>query len=245
VQDIGMENKGLEYSEYMTKESLAQQGGYGMTNKGPQHDEAWLIFMDMVNNELPTFEDKAEALHYFPMWRTWFGLCGFCKLPWNDVVDPKNKLSPEPQKIMHHVENYRQIFIGVTGMEIDYDDIITQSERVYNMQRVLNIRLGKGLREHDAIPYRSAGPVTEEEFLSRQERYDGQLREWLNLNPEEMTLEEKMTAHREYRTDRYEKLLDAVYARRGWTNNGVPTPEHLKKLGIDYPDVLAVVEKHL
>jgi aldehyde:ferredoxin oxidoreductase len=70
LQDIGMENKGMEYSEYMTKESLAQQGGYGLTNKGAQHDEAWLIFMDMVNNQIPTFEAKAEALHYFPMWRT-------------------------------------------------------------------------------------------------------------------------------------------------------------------------------
>ena len=86
LQDIGMENKGLEYSEYVSKESLAQQGGFAMTNKGPQHDEAWLIFMDMVNNQLPTFEDKADALHYFPMWRTWFGLCGLCKLPWNDVT---------------------------------------------------------------------------------------------------------------------------------------------------------------
>ncbi|PLW93208.1 MAG: aldehyde:ferredoxin oxidoreductase, partial [Marinilabiliales bacterium] len=47
LQDIGMENKGLEYSQYISKESLAQQGGYAMTNKGPQHDEAWLIFMDM------------------------------------------------------------------------------------------------------------------------------------------------------------------------------------------------------
>ena len=27
MQDIGMEAKGLEFSEYMTKESLAQQGG--------------------------------------------------------------------------------------------------------------------------------------------------------------------------------------------------------------------------
>ncbi|NOR15630.1 MAG: aldehyde:ferredoxin oxidoreductase, partial [Candidatus Aminicenantes bacterium] len=40
LQDIGMENKGLEYSQYVPKESLAQQGGYAMTNKGPQHDEA-------------------------------------------------------------------------------------------------------------------------------------------------------------------------------------------------------------
>ena len=81
-----MESKGLEFSEYMTKESLAQQGGYGLALKGPQHDEAWLIFLDMVHNFMPTFEQKAEALHWFPMWRTWFGLNGLCKLPWNDVV---------------------------------------------------------------------------------------------------------------------------------------------------------------
>jgi aldehyde:ferredoxin oxidoreductase len=60
LQDIGMEAKGLEYSEYVTKESLAQQGGYGLALKGPQHDEAWLIFLDMVHNLMPTFEQKAE-----------------------------------------------------------------------------------------------------------------------------------------------------------------------------------------
>ena len=86
LQDIGMEVKGLEVSEYVTKESLAQQGGYAMANKGAQHDEAWLIFMDMVNKQIPTFENKAEALHYFPMFRTWFGLMGLCKLPWNDIT---------------------------------------------------------------------------------------------------------------------------------------------------------------
>ncbi|MCD4739459.1 MAG: aldehyde:ferredoxin oxidoreductase [Anaerolineae bacterium] len=245
VQDIGMEAKGLEYSEYLTKESLAQQGGYGLSNKGPQHDEAWLIFMDMVNHEIPTFEDKAEALHYFPMWRTWFGLCGFCKLLWNDVVDPKNALTAEPQKIPHHVENYRQIYTGVTGHEITTQDIIDQSERVYNFQRVFNIRLGYGRRDHDAIPYRSAGPVTEEEYLSRQERYDNQLREWLDLDPESMTLAEKMATHRRYREEQYEHLIDAVYQRRGWTNNGVPTPEKLRSLGIAYPELLAVVHEAL
>ena len=40
-------------------------------------------------------------------------------------------------------------------------------------------------------------------------------------------------------------MKDAVYERRGWTKNAVPKPETLKKLGIDYPDVLAVVKKHL
>lgn len=245
VQDIGMEAKGLEYSEYLTKESLAQQGGYGLTNKGPQHDEAWLIFMDMVNNQIPTFEDKAEALHYFPMFRTWFGLCGFCKLPWNDVVAPQNAEAEEPAKFPQHVQNYVDVYSAVTGKEVTNQDLVDMSERVYNLQRVFNIRLGYGLREHDAIPYRSAGPVTEEEYESRAERYDKQLREWLDLNPEEMSIEEKMKAHRQYRMGRYEKLIDAVYERRGWNNNGAPTVEKLKSLGIDYPDVLAVVKKHL
>ncbi|HHS96999.1 MAG TPA: aldehyde:ferredoxin oxidoreductase [Chloroflexi bacterium] len=245
VQDIGMEAKGLEYSEYVCKESLAQQGGYGLTNKGPQHDEAWLIFMDMVSNLLPTFEDKAEALHYFPMWRTWFGLCGFCKLPWNDIVPPDNAMTDEPAKIPAHVQNYVEIFSGVTGKEVTADDLITMSERVYNFQRVFNIRLSKGLREHDAVPYRSMGPVTVEEYESRAERYDKQLRELLGLDPEKMTTEEKLAALRKYREEQYEKLIDAVYARRGWTKNGVPTLETLKRLGIDYPDVVEVVKKHL
>ena len=245
VQDIGMEAKGLEYSEYVCKESLAQQGGYGLTNKGPQHDEAWLIFMDMVSNLLPTFEDKAEALHYFPMWRTWFGLCGFCKLPWNDIVPPDNAMTDEPAKIPAHVQNYVEIFSGVTGKEVTADDLITMSERVYNFQRVFNIRLGKGLREHDAVPYRSMGPVTVEEYESRAERYDKQLRELLGLDPEKMTTEEKLAALRKYREEQYEKLIDAVYARRGWTKNGVPTLETLKRLGIDYPDVVEVVKRHL
>lgn len=242
MQDIGMENKGLEYSQYVSKESLAQQGGYAMTNKGPQHDEAWLIFMDMVNNQIPTFEKKAEALHYFPMFRTWFGLNGLCKLPWNDVEPVNNKETDEPAKVPEHVDNYVTIFNAVTGMNIDKHEIIRQSERVYNFQRIFNIRRGYGLRKHDAQPYRAAGPVTQEEYLSRQERYDKQLLELIGKNPEGMSLEEKMKATREYRENRYEQLLDAVYNRRGWTPNGVPTPEHLKNIGMELPELLEVVK---
>ena len=166
MQDIGMEVKGLEYSEYMPKESLAQQGGYALANKGPQHDEAWLIFMDMVNNQIPTFEDKAEALHYFPMFRTWFGLVGFCKLPWNDIFPENNKYQHEPAKIPEHVQNYVNVFNGVTGMNIDGAEMIRQSERVYNFQRAFNIRRGYGTRKDDMPPFRALGPVTEQEYLS-------------------------------------------------------------------------------
>lgn len=242
LQDIGMENKGLEYSEYVSKESLAQQGGFAMTNKGPQHDEAWLIFMDMVNNQIPTFENKAEALHYFPMFRTWFGLVGLCKLPWNDVEPANNAETDEPAKVPEHVDNYVTIYKAVTGKPFDKHEMIRMSERVYNFQRIFNIRRGYGTRKFDAQPYRAAGPVTKEEYESRSERYDKQLKEKIGVDPEGLSTEEKMKITRKYREEQYEKLLDAVYFRRGWTKNGVPKIEHLKKLGMDLPELIEVVK---
>ncbi len=197
INDIGMENKGLEYSQDLSKESLAQQGGYALTNKGPQHDEAWLIFMDMVNKQLPTFEDKAEALYYFPLFRTWFGLNGFCKLPWNDVVPANNSQQPEAHKVPEHVQNYVDLFSATTGIKIDKDELIRQSARVYNFQRIFNIRMGKGLRQHDAAPYRSVGPVTVEEYESRRDRYDDQMRKEIGIDPEGRTTEEKVRITRQ------------------------------------------------
>lgn len=245
LQDIGMEAKGLEYSQYLSKESLAQQGGYTFANKGPQHDEAWLIFMDMVNNQIPTFADKAEALHYFPMFRTWFGLMGFCKLPWNDIFPENNKYQDEPAKIPEHVQNYVDIYNGVTGSNVNNKDIIIQSERVYNFQKVFNLRLGGGSRESDMPPYRAVGPVTKEEYLSREERYNKELVEKVGMDPKKMNLEEKMVATREYRMSQYIKLMDTVYKRKGWSDQGVPTIKKLKELGMDFPEVIEVVKRYL
>jgi len=244
LQDIGMEIKGMEISEYMTKESLAQQGGYALASKGAQHDEAWLIFMELVHKQLPTFEAKAEALHYFPMWRTWFSLHGLCKLPWNDIIPESNKTAKEPSKVPEHVENYTWLHEGVTGEKVTIDDILLQSERVYNFQRVFNLRLGYGTRRYDYPPYRAMGPVTAAEYESRAERYDKSLREDVGVDPSMMGTEEKMAILRKYREDRYEKLVDAVYKRRGWTADGVPSVETLQRLKIDFPEVVALVQKH-
>lgn len=242
VWDIGMEVKGMEISEYMTKESLAQQGGYGMAVKGAQHDEAWLIFMDMVKNEIPTFEDKAEALHYFPLWRTWFSLHGLCKLPWNDVVPTNNKETDEPNKVPEHVENYTWLYQGLSGKPTRPEDLIAQSERVYTFQRLFALRLGFGTREHDYPPYRAMGPVFPLEYTSREERYDKQLRELAGINPDGMSVEEKVAALRSYREQQYETLVNAVYERRGWDANGIPTLDKIRTLGIDFPDVVALVK---
>jgi len=244
LQDIGMESKGLEFSEYMTKESLAQQGGYGLALKGPQHDEAWLIFLDMVHNFMPSFEQKAEALHWFPMFRTWFGLCGLCKLPWNDIVPEDNKDTAEPAKVMKHVDWYADYFTAVTGRQVAPDDLITMSEAVYNFQRIFNLKMGYGTRQHDTVPYRAVGPVTVEEYASRRERYDSQLIEKYDVDIDGKDTPWKVAELRRRREAQYETLKDAVYQRRGWTAEGIPTVATVKRLGIDFPEVLTVLAEN-
>ena len=144
-----------------------------------------------------------------------------------------------------HVDNYLALYTGITGKPLDRKSLIEQSERVYNFQRVFNLRMGQGVREFDMPPYRAVGPVTKEEYESRAERYDGQLKDIVGVDPAGKTTEEKMKLHREWRMGRYNQLVDAVYKRRGWTPNGVPTMETLKKFGIDFPDVVAVVRPHV
>ena len=80
------------------------------------------------------------------------------------------------------------------------------------------------------------------------------LRRYIDKNPmdnfavslkeevEKMSLKEKMAATRKHREGEYEKLIDAVYPKRGWNLNGVPTIAHLKELGMDLPELLEVVE---
>jgi len=178
------------------------------------------------------------------MWRTWFSLHGLCKLPWNDITPVSNKTAKEPQKVPEHVENYCQLYEGVVGKKVTIEDIILESEKVYNFQRLFNVRMGYGTRKYDYPPYRAVGPVTAAEYESRVERYDKELREEAGINPEGMTTEAKMQAVRDYRENRYEQLVDVVYKRRGWSPDGVPTLETVQRLGIDFPEVVELIQKH-
>jgi aldehyde:ferredoxin oxidoreductase len=118
------------------------------------------------------------------------------------------------------------------------------SERVYTLQRIFNIRQGKGLRKHDSnLPYRAMGPVTPLEYKSREERYDNQLKE-LGFDISKKNIDDKIKILRQYREERYKKLQDAVYLERGWNRNGCPTIEKIRELDLDYGDILDVIAPH-
>ncbi|NSW94447.1 MAG: aldehyde:ferredoxin oxidoreductase, partial [Bacteroidales bacterium] len=164
--------------------------------------------------------------------------------PWNDVEPENNAETDEPAKVPEHVDNYVTIYKAVTGREFDKYRLVEDSERVYNFQRIFNLRRGFGTREHDRQPYRAAGPVTKDEYESRAERYDRQLKEIVGVDPSGKSTDEKMQLLRKYREEQYEKLVDAVYERRGWNKNGVPKIEFLKKIGMDLPELIEVVKNY-
>lgn len=245
LEKFGMECKGLEFSLYITKESLAQQGGYGFALKGAQHDEAWMIFMDQVNNELPTFELKAKALKWFPLFRTWFNATGLCKLPWIDVRHPEAANTPEPAKNLPSAQYFVEHYNGTVGANKSLEDLLRDSERLYTLQKLINLKHGVGTREHDQIPLRAMSPVYLEEYRSRQERYDRQLAEVVGG-------EERLPADLQQRLDlligirqkQYQELCDAVYQEKGYDRNAVPTQETLAAFDLLDAETQALIEKY-
>jgi len=229
LNKFGMEVKGLEFSMYVTKESLAQQGGYGFSLKGPQHDEAWLIFIDQVHKEIPTLEQKANALKWFPLIRTWFNATGLCKLPWIDVRNPEAAQTAEPAKNLPTLAYYVDYLNGTTGSHKTLQDVLDDSERLQLLQKLINLRQGKGTRASDQVPLRAMGPVYLNEYRARREYYD----EWLRQNLPEAPLlgndEQKLNLLIEKRAQAYQQLCDHVYKKKGYTSEAIPKRETVKK----------------
>ncbi len=232
LNKFGMEVKGLEFSMYISKESLAQQGGYGFALKGPQHDEAWLIFIDQVYQELPTLEDKAAALKWFPLIRTWFNATGLCKLHWIDVRNPEAANTAEPSKNLPTLAHYTHYLNATTGSRKTLQDIIDDSERLYILQKLINVCRGKGRRADDQIPLRAMGPAFFNEYQARAEYYDEWLRKNLGDGKLPASPEQRHRLLIEKRSQAYQQLCDAVYEKKGFTKEGIPRRETVEKFAL-------------
>jgi aldehyde:ferredoxin oxidoreductase len=91
----------------------------------------------------------------------------------------------------------------VTGWSLSAKDLETMGERIYNLERLINV--GRGVRrKDDTLPYRAMNePIT-----------DGPAR------------------GRYCPKEELDKMLDEYYELRGWTRDGTPTPEKLEQLGL-------------
>jgi aldehyde:ferredoxin oxidoreductase len=131
----------------------------------------------------------------------------------------------------------------MTGRDVIPEDLIQDSQRVYNFQKIFCIRQGKGLRINDLnFPYRAMGPVTVKEYESRVERYDKQLKDIIGIDPSQKTTQEKILILRQHRELQYEKLVDIVYKQRGWNKNGCPSKKIIQDLELALPEILEIIQ---
>jgi aldehyde:ferredoxin oxidoreductase len=192
LDKFGMEVKGLEFSMYVPKETLAQQGGYGFALKGPQHDEAWLI----------------------------------------DVRHPEAANTNNPAQNQPTLEYYVKYLNATVGCNKILQDVLDDSERLQILQKLINLRQGKGTRSSDLIPLRAMGPAYLNEYETRADYYDTWLKEQID---EDRFPDDKEERHRlimELRQKAYQNLCDAVYQEKGYNLDGVPLPETVEKFGL-------------
>lgn len=95
---------------------------------------------------------------------------------------------------------YAEMLAGVTGREVDGDALLKIGERIWNIEKLYNLREGFS-RKDDTLPKR----LLEEPFKC---------------------------GHSKDKKIELEPMLDEYYTLRGWSKEGIPSPEKLKELGL-------------
>jgi aldehyde:ferredoxin oxidoreductase len=233
-----MQTKGLPFSLYRTHRSLSMQGSYAAASDiGAHHAAAWLIKIDLLG-AFPTLEEKAQALVMYPRVRLGNDNLGLCKLPWVDVFNPESAkmkdtdiyINPASQEI------YADFYNGMLGTGMTWQQIFAQTDRDINLQRVMNIMVyGTETGRQDRIPDRAVGPTDDTLYDAEKEDNDRELARFLEKPLAEvqgMSSAEKREILMDRRKGQLRELVQAYYRVRGWNEEGIPTPETLKRIGL-------------
>jgi aldehyde:ferredoxin oxidoreductase len=104
------------------------------------------------------------------------------------------------------------------GRDVSGQDLLTAGERIVNLERLYNVRLGLS-RADDHLPARFTSeplPI----YTFERDTTTGKSRR--SSEPVHVG-----------RLNDFEAMLDRYYRLRGWTPNGIPTPETLHRLGLE------------
>lgn len=107
-------------------------------------------------------------------------------------------------------EDWSKVIYYNTGLELSAKEIWDIAERCNNLERLFNLREGltrNDLKKGDMLNHR----YFDEPCLRGAPEVVG------------VTIDRK----------KFKKMIDEFYEYHGWDENGVPTPETLKRLGLD------------
>ena len=110
-----------------------------------------------------------------------------------------------------------KLYTSITGIETSDEDIKHAGERISNLERLINFRIGMN-RKDDTLPWK----VMHEPI------------------PDEGPTKGAVITQKDL-----DALLDDYYAVRGWSINGVPTTAKLQELGLEEYSKIAEDEKEV
>lgn len=179
MDKIILQVKGLEQSAYDSRPSITMGLAYATSDIGAHHTRAWTIAKEMEEGQDWSDDEKVDTVIYHQKLRPLFDMLGVCRLPWIELG-----LSER------HYENFYKY---VTGKEASLEQLLELSNDVYDLTRLINVRLGVS-RKDDSLPYKV----------------------WANpplTGP---------NAGRVIDREEFQRLLSLYYKKRGWDKNGIP-----------------------
>lgn len=179
MDKVMLQIKGLEQSAYDSRPGGSMALAYATSDIGAHHSRAWTIAKEMEEGQNWSDEEKVEIVIYHQKLRPLFDMLGVCRLPWIELgLNEK------------HYENFYKY---VTGNEVSLEQLLERSNDIFNLTRLINIKLGMK-RKDDSLPYKV----------------------W--ANPPLTGPNAGKVIDREY----FQKLLSLYYRKRGWDENGIP-----------------------
>jgi len=179
MDKVILQVKGLEQSAYDSRAGSSMALAYATSDIGAHHTRAWTIAREMEEGQSWSDEEKVDTVIYHQKLRPLFDMLGVCRLPWIELG--------------LNERHYEYFYKCVTGNEVSLEHLLALSNDIYDLTRLINVRLGVS-RKDDSLPYKvfasppltgpNAGKVIDKEYFQR--------------------------------------LLSMYYQKRGWDEDGIP-----------------------
>ena len=160
--------------------------GYATSDIGAHHTRAWTVATELEDGREWSLEKKAELVIYHQTIRPLFDMLGVCRLPWIELG--------------LNEQHYSVFFSAVTGVDFTLEDLLARSRDIYDLTRLINVKLGIS-RKDDQAPER-----------------------WFK-DP----VQTGAQAGKVLKEEEFKEILDIYYRLRNWDDEGKPLHEVERK----------------
>jgi aldehyde:ferredoxin oxidoreductase len=206
--DFVMHSKGLDYPAVDVRGTKGMALSFAVSPRGGDHLKGLSLYEvapDVYAKDILKqtgikveprywlqYETKAELMRWHENWHCVVDSLGLCKL---------EGIALKPLLPIH----FQRMLTAATGWDVSVQDLERIGDRIWNVERLFNVRQGKN-RKDDLPPRRL-------------------LEEPISTGPARGERLEK---------DRYEAMLTEYYLLRGWApDTGIPTNEKRIELGLE------------